>query len=54
MVRPPHAIVNDVQEFYAMGSFVNPRVLGSLTTFKRVFQLPIEKGGLRMAHHERQ
>jgi len=32
------------QEFFAMTSFVNPSLLGSLSTFKRVFQVPIEKG----------
>lgn len=38
-------VQNDLQEFYAMASFVNPTVLGTLSTFKRVFQIPIEKGG---------
>jgi len=34
-------IQNDLQEFYAMVSFVNPDILSSTTKFKNVFEAPI-------------
>jgi len=37
-------VQNDLGEFYAMASFVNPAVLGPLTTFRRVFDQPIARG----------
>ena len=37
-------IQNDLTEFHAMVSFVNPGILGSLDVFCRVFQEPIARG----------
>ncbi|NXL86592.1 RA54B protein, partial [Alectura lathami] len=34
-------IQNDLQEFYALVEFVNPGVLGSLSTYRRVYEEPI-------------
>ncbi|CAM6092312.1 unnamed protein product [Calypogeia fissa] len=36
-------IQNDLLEFYAMIDFVNPNLLGNLSTFKRLYANPIEK-----------
>ncbi|EDR29108.1 DNA repair and recombination protein RAD54B, putative [Entamoeba dispar SAW760] len=36
-------IQNELGEFYAMVSFVNPDVLGSLSAFKRIYEEPIMK-----------
>ncbi|GMH36127.1 hypothetical protein BSKO_03995 [Bryopsis sp. KO-2023] len=45
-------IQNKLDEFYAMMSFVNPDLLGSLTTFKRLFADPISKSRDRNASQE--
>ncbi|KAJ3186291.1 DNA repair and recombination protein rad54b [Gaertneriomyces sp. JEL0708] len=37
-------IQNDLKEFYSMVDFVNPGVLGTPTTFKKVFEDPIMRG----------
>ncbi|KAI9004159.1 SNF2 family N-terminal domain-containing protein [Gaertneriomyces semiglobifer] len=37
-------IQNDLKEFYSMVEFVNPGVLGTPTTFKKVFEDPIMRG----------
>ncbi|XP_009901265.2 DNA repair and recombination protein RAD54B [Dryobates pubescens] len=36
-------IQNDLQEFYALIEFVNPGILGSLSTYRKVYEEPIVK-----------
>ncbi|KAJ3227576.1 helicase [Clydaea vesicula] len=40
-------VQNDLTEFYSMCEFVNPGILGSLLTFKKVFEDPICKSRLK-------
>lgn len=34
-------IQNDLQEFYALIEFVNPGILGSLSTYRKIYEEPI-------------
>lgn len=34
-------IQNDLQEFYALIDFVNPGILGPLSTFRKIYEEPI-------------
>lgn len=45
---------NNLDEFFAMMDFVNPGLLGSLLSFKRIFEAPITKGRDRNASAEDQ
>ncbi|KAK9809182.1 hypothetical protein WJX72_010957 [[Myrmecia] bisecta] len=45
-------VQNNLDEFYAMMSFVNPDMLGSLTVFKRIFAEPISRSRDRSATAE--
>ncbi|KAL3144372.1 hypothetical protein ABBQ32_004125 [Trebouxia sp. C0010 RCD-2024] len=47
-------VQNNLDEFFAMISFVNPDLLGNLATFKRVFADPISKSQDRSASPEEQ
>ncbi|KAK9848941.1 hypothetical protein WJX84_006451 [Apatococcus fuscideae] len=47
-------VQNNLDEFYAMMEFVNPGLLGSLASFKRIFEAPITKGRDRNATAEEQ
>lgn len=38
---PGTPIQNDLQEFYALIEFVNPGVLGSLSTYRKIYEEPI-------------
>ena len=45
-------IQNKLSEFFAMADFCNPSILQDLATFKRVYQIPIEKGRNKRASQE--
>ena len=45
-------IQNKLSEFFAMADFCNPSILQDLATFKRVYQIPIEKGRDKRASQE--
>ncbi|KAK9862149.1 hypothetical protein WJX84_011079 [Apatococcus fuscideae] len=47
-------VQNNLDEFFAMMDFVNPGLLGSLLSFKRIFEAPITKGRDRNASAEDQ
>ena len=45
-------VQNKLEEFFAMADFCNPSILQDLTTFKRIYQAPIEHGRDKRADSE--
>ena len=45
-------VQNKLEEFFAMADFCNPSILQDLTTFKRIYQAPIEHGRNKRADSE--